>query len=83
MGIPKKRGRSVQTSDDDCEQAVEELADAVAESLKEPSQNPFDAFEVYVQRMRAKVHSESRHFKARFSRGYSVLMTELAKKHRP
>lgn len=80
MGIPRKKGKTLQISDNDYEQSVEDLADAVIENLVEPEENALEPFEVYVQRMRIKVCSEAYHFKLRFSKGYQVLMSELSKK---
>lgn len=79
MASSRKRGSSAETSEDDYEQAVEDLADAVVENLPDPEEIPLEPFEDYVQRMKLKVYSDASHFKVRFSKGYHVLMAELSK----
>lgn len=81
MATPKRRSRGVQTSDeDDYSHAVEELAEAIVENLSQQT-NALEPFEVYAQRMRAKVCSEAYHFRQRFNRGYRILLAELSQRN--
>lgn len=80
MGVSNRTSRDAHTSDDDCERAIEDLADAVIQNLPHSPENSSDPFEIYAQRVRSKIYVDAGDFKSRCSRGYHLLVAELAKK---
>lgn len=58
-------------------EAIEELADAVVEELKEGYRSDLEPFEAYAQRMRQELHTNMEDFHDRFLKGYEVLIHEL------
>lgn len=76
--IHKKTGSAA--LDEEEEQAVQNLADAVTESLKEGCKSDLESFEVYAQKMRSHLHSDPQSFRARFLKGYQALLSEMSTK---
>ncbi|CCB86963.1 MULTISPECIES: hypothetical protein [Parachlamydia] len=61
------------------EKTVEEVANAVADSMKDDYQNDLEPFELYAERIKAKIHSEMDDFRERLAKGYQVLLDEVKK----
>jgi len=76
MSKPKK---STEVETEEAE-ALKRLADLVTESLEEEFKADLESFEVYAQKMRSHLHSDPQVFRARFLKGYQVLMDEIGKK---
>lgn len=74
MAKPKKTHG--QTSD----QAVEDLADIVIETLQDSYNCELEPFEAYASRVRARIYADVNLFRQRFHHGYRLLMDEMTKK---
>jgi len=61
------------------EKSVEEMADAVIDSLKVDYQSDLEPFERYAERVKAKIHSNVGDFRERLSQGYKVILEEIEK----
>lgn len=59
--------------------SIGELAEAVAEDIQENHMNALEPFEHYIEKVRAKVHSDIGVFRHRFSKGYRILLEELSR----
>jgi hypothetical protein len=70
---------SAEKHDLDFERSIDELVLAIVEGLREHHRSDVEPFEVYTQRIRAKIHSNANLFRSRFSRGYHTLLEELKK----
>lgn len=79
MKASKKKDKDPQISKDENEESFGDIADLVSESLSEASDRPQDPFDLYVLRVRRKIHSEPQGYKKRVGNGYRVLIEELWK----
>jgi hypothetical protein len=61
------------------EKSVEEMADAVIDSLKVDYQSDLEPFERYAERVKAKIHSNVDNFRGRLSKGYKAILEEIEK----
>lgn len=72
---PSERSRSKEQE----EAAIEEIADLVLESLAEDYKTEGEPFEVYAQKLKSHIHTDSEVFKHRFTQGYELMMEILRK----
>ncbi|MBS4168881.1 hypothetical protein [Parachlamydia sp. AcF125] len=61
------------------EETLEEVADAVVDSLKEGYRNDLEPFELYAERIKSKIYSTMGNFRERLAKGYQVLLDEVKK----
>lgn len=61
-------------------ESIQQLADVVVESLQEGFKSDLESFEVYAQKMRSHIHADAQVFRARFLKGYHILLEELHKR---
>ena len=62
------------------ESSIDTLMDLIIHSLKEENRSSLESFEIYTQRIRSHIYADMNEFRARFIKGYRVLVEELIKK---
>lgn len=60
------------------EEILKEFAELIAEEVQIP-QEAEEPFDQYQHRIKAKIYSESNHFRERFVNGYKAIAQELGK----
>lgn len=63
------------------DEAVDSLAQIVAEELQGHPHTALEPFELYADRVRSRVKGDMDKFRQRFAQGYHVLLEELSKEH--
>lgn len=74
--MAKPRKKSPSHTDD---QAIDDLAGLVAESLRSDFHSDLEPFEVYASRVKGRIIADINLFRKRFHHGYQVLMEELTR----
>ncbi len=59
------------------DESIEELAKFVLESLEEGYQSDWEPFEIYAQKLRSHMHTDSSAFRKQFAKGYESLIEVL------
>lgn len=59
------------------QRAIDDLVDAVVESLRVEYHGQLEPVEAYTQRVRERLHADVMRFRQRFHHGYEVLQAEL------
>lgn len=77
----KDKPMAVEQTDEADNEFVDLLAEAVAEEAKEQRTTILEPFEQYAQNLREKVHTDIAVFRARFVKGYHVLLDEIYHDH--
>lgn len=77
----KKKGKAgiKEKEEGEYEKCIEELADVIVEGMHGEHHSEFEPLEIYVAKVKAKVHANMDEFRSRFSKGYHVLLEELQK----
>jgi len=77
-----KMKNSDDDSDDDKEMistddSLQSMTDLVLESLKEEYKIEWEPFDLYAQRLRSHVHSNTQQFREKFKKGYETLLERM------
>lgn len=81
MREEKKKNKIIvaEVANADYDKCIEELAQALAEGMRVQRTTSLEPFEVYAERVKAKILGDMNKFRTRFTKGYQVLLEELAK----
>lgn len=63
----------------EAKEAIESLADAYLESVRDGYRSDLEPFEAYEQKVRSQIHRDADKFRERFQKGYHVLINEINK----
>lgn len=66
-------------SDSTFEKSVAEFAGAVVDSLEKGYKSDLEPFELYAQKVRARLQEDVKEFRQRFAKGYHALLDEISK----
>lgn len=79
--MPKKRNKHSATKDIDSsyDEAVDSLADVVAEELQDHPHTALDPFDIYADAVKERARGDMSKFRSRFAHGYHVLLEEVQK----
>lgn len=77
----KEKAQKTRSTTLEDSKSVEELAKAILEGMRERPRESLDPFEIYVDRIKAKLFANPEQFCRGFAQGYQVLLNNL--KHLP
>lgn len=74
----KEECKKTKVMEADYDASVDEMCDALLESIQEGYHSELEPWEAYEKRMRAEIHESMNDYRDRFAAGYKVLIDELA-----
>lgn len=80
----KKKIKHMISKDGDLsyDEAVESLAEIVADELQGHLHTALDPFDAYADTVKERARGDMNRFRSRFASGYHVLLEELSKEHK-